>query len=1061
MKKVMALLLSVSAMCLAGWAGETRKWAGGSGNWNNPVHWIGETVPQNGDSVIFTAEEGPITVENDIDGLELVKLSIEAADPASVAPIVLTGKKLTFTETGTAWDAQSAFTNAMSLVFAHNATPNKTSTVVAAKGGVFLGDIELDGDCSIGAGANNNDALATWIYGKVTGENAFLYSPKDNGAVHFYGPVKVKGILSPNWVSYYLYFHSIGNEWQTNDLSYSSRIISKAANAFPTNMVMRWTERRTDHGVEKGSYEPYGAQTIDRIESAQIKDRTSPGGAICDKFHVGYESDWVGSMILRLRATASASCAAKIWPRISIDYDPVGDFTQTFRDREHRTDGTLTVRRGTLESLGGNTFKYVTGLEIYGAATFKVSADENGVAANPFNTSTPAVIHFGGVIDVVADVTVTLKSLTANGVAVPVGIYQGADGTNAEATEVPWIRGAGLVQVLSAEDATCWKLPVSGAWDDAANWTAGVPTVGKKTYVTADGADYTVTVPTGTVLPKDLTIRNDVGTSTVKVDGDYTMTDWNWAVARGGEFRVSGGSFSFANNSSSSVSFEISGEGSQTGRVTVTAGTLAYSPSKGSGTLKLKTGGLIDVRGGVFDLPTLSANAVLEIMSQQGGTVLVSGGEFRNMGERYGWRTFADEATRIFGTAILSVKEGMDLTVMPTAAGKTARLAFSDAARIGEGCASIFRVGGCVGGRAVLDFDSAAIQGGSYEGGIYVTRKMMVGCNDGIGEMNVTAGLVPFYDGGIGVGTSDSSTKGTSGVKGILRVSAGALYVRATDNFTGWNLDRVSGTVVGYGACTTVREGRPYEGELDLSGGSITNGYGATIVGMGYATGKIFVSGGEYRVQSLSLLPTIVGMGGGRGTIAVSGGLFVSPGRSVPVYVGGCGIDVFGAKCPDLVATGYPIDRHDAEGLLSFSGGTLSLAGAVVLGADGQGVLERVGAAGTISVGADLVFSNTVENAQSGGTLKFVLDENGAVSPIAVGGKLVIDSHAKLVVDTGDTGHEKIKCALVDAKGGIDGDFAEGAVTFIGKDAKDMKIYRRGTGVLAARKVCGLMLIVR
>ena len=52
----------------------------------------------------------------------------------------------------------------------------------------------------------------------------------------------------------------------------------------------------------------------------------------------------------------------------------------------------------------------------------------------------------------------------------------------------------------------------------------------------------------------------------------------------------------------------------------------------------------------------------------------------------------------------------------------------------------------------------------------------------------------------------------------------------------------------------------------------------------------------------------------------------------------------------------------------------------LVLGADGRGTFVREGASGTVTVGGDLVLSNTVAAAPSS-TLTFALDESG-ISPI-------------------------------------------------------------------------------
>ena len=208
--------------------------------------------------------------------------------------------------------------------------------------------------------------------------------------------------------------------------------------------------------------------------------------------------------------------------------------------------------------------------------------------------------------------------------------------------------------------------------------------------------------------------------------------------------------------------------------------------------------------------------------------------------------------------------------------------------------------------------------------------------------------------------------------------------------------------------------------------------------------------------------PVVIGMGGGVGRLSVSGGRFTTSSADATIYVGGAVTNVFGANVPDLPASGYTIDRHDAQGTLSFSGGSMSIAGSVVLGADGSGTLERVGTNGTITIGRDLVFSNTVENAESGGTLAFRLDDSGRVEPIAITGKLVIGPNARLAVDTGDTELEEISCTLLRATGGVEGGFAHGAVTFTGVNRKGMAVSWTPDGSLTIKKtIPGLSIIIR
>ena len=143
---------------------------------------------------------------------------------------------------------------------------------------------------------------------------------------------------------------------------------------------------------------------------------------------------------------------------------------------------------------------------------------------------------------------------------------------------------------------------------------------------------------------------------------------------------------------------------------------------------------------------------------------------------------------------------------------------------------------------------------------------------------------------------------------------------------------------------------------------------------------------------------------------------------------------------------------HDIKTTLVFAGGTATFKKHLVLGADGRGTLVREGAAGTFKVTGNLVLSNTVENAASGGTLKFVYDETDGIAPLAVSGKLVIRPGAKIEVDLGDYATQKsykAKHYLVQPTGGVEGDFSSVARSVVGARADEAVVDVDANGVYA------------
>ena len=260
---------------------------------------------------------------------------------------------------------------------------------------------------------------------------------------------------------------------------------------------------------------------------------------------------------------------------------------------------------------------------------------------------------------------------------------------------------------------------------------------------------------------------------------------------------------------------------------------------------------------------------------------------------------------------------------------------------------------------------------------------------------------------------------------------------------------------------TTATSGQPFVGTFNFSDGTFNNGCGHTLVGLGYAKGTWKQTGGTYKnlYSGANYGRGMIGGFGGEGCLEMSGGTFDF---KSDMYVGGAETNVL-VKGHSYAAQGLPVTRHDAQGTFRFSDGTAVFRSSLVLGADGRGTLERVGTAGSFSVEGDLILSNTVENAASGATLKFVYDDADGVKPIEVAGKLVICDGAKIEVDLGDYGTGETyrsKRYLVKPTGGVEGDFASVAVSLAGAREKDAVVKCDASGVYASIP-CGAIIMVR
>jgi hypothetical protein len=440
-----------------------------------------------------------------------------------------------------------------------------------------------------------------------------------------------------------------------------------------------------------------------------------------------------------------------------------------------------------------------------------------------------------------------------------------------------------------------------------------------------------------------------------------------------------------------------------------------------------------------------------------GGSINVSSsGVFSKKGgnRQFGWMNFTDGEAVFSDSSRFECHNDDRISVNSSDPADLMRLSFTDSAKW-HGCASIVDVR-----NAVCGFHSDVAHAAADS---YIASRVAVGCDSGSGFLNVTAGFLPIGNKGVNVGCSTSANSASEGVEGAVKITGGAVSIRGFNGY-GYDFDRFVGMLIGDGSYTAAVDGHPYIGSLELAGGSLTNVNGCVMIGIGYGSGTFRQTGGIYRSQSSK--PFTVGMGGGVGRLYVSGGDFAAVSEKSTFYIGGVGTNVyyngdmnFCSLPPNLVACGYPADRHDAEGTLSFSGGTMSISGSMVLGADGRGVLERVGAQGTLTVGKDLIFSNCVENAASGGTFVVKLDASGNVAPIAVNGKVIIRSGAKLIVDTGTGELERVRARAITAAGGVDGEFSE--VVFTGRSAPYMTARWLANGTLAIGRRRGMTVVVR
>lgn len=630
--------------------------------------------------------------------------------------------------------------------------------------------------------------------------------------------------------------------------------------------------------------------------------------------------------------------------------------------------------------------------------------------------------------------------------------YQAMDGTDATAEKVGWITGEGLVQVLSST-GTAWTGSGTGAWSDPANWSNGLPSAHPSgtVYLMSETTPFTAEMAATDAWPQNLVIRG--AGATLRVTGDVTYSGKSKTlqilVEEGATLQVDGGTLSVTNFGGT---FWVSSLCAATSRIEVASGAFLCAPSALASALRIAAGGELHVSAGeaavINDYGVSATAAPIDFI---GGRVRADGtGEFRlgaKASDSYfgilgGEMTFSGQSkfTKTKGAARLYPQplDGSEFRV-----DVTEHASFSP-------CVNNL----CVGyegkyGKSVINLRSDGTHNLPY--------RTVIGSDAGTAELNMEDGYVKVGPNGLDIG-GPRDKKDCVYVRGIFNLSGGGVYYNC-GNLPGWGGNAKSlGFNIGYGGYTTVTTGRPYSGEFNQTGGSVTNMDGFLTVGAGYATGAWKMSGGNYKSSHASR-NQFIALAGGIGTFEMSGGTFDILSS---LFVGGAHTNAF-TYASGFVNSGYPIDRHDAEGTVKFSGGTFAVGKSLVLGADGRGTFVREGASGTVTVGGDLVLSNTVANAASGGTLKFVYDETAGVKPLEVGGKLVILPGAKIEVDLGEYGTDsscKSKRYLVCPAGGIEGGLADADVTITGAAAKDA-VVKTDAGGLYASIPRGLVLIVR
>ena len=402
--------------------------------------------------------------------------------------------------------------------------------------------------------------------GKVLG---LRRAPYTTGAtVHFHGPLICDELrFGLGWVSGYAHFYSPEN--QIGKLSWCyTQFVCDGENVFPSALDVSWPSTLVNPA--NNSNELYwDASSIYNALNLNGHDQT----VACVAYEHATRRPWITSgapAVLTLNGSGTAVATVNVGGKASVRVDSPG-LVQEFRDSQSTTEGVLEARRGTLRLSGATSFAKATEVAVGTGATFDLQTTTTGAMAGLTNVAVAAggtfkvgsgvdtpfgaalAIHLaeGAAIDSASDF-VASAGLWVDGEPVDSGDYV-AQGSGKPGTKVPWLRGAGKLNVVRTAPVEVreWTWTGAGANDDVTteeNWKeTGAPNFGDgSAYLkfgdTSHGYSATVSGP-------------------IAVNGlfmDFTQTEWPTDdVTLGGGGKVTMGDGGLTGLGSRSWTFRI------------------------------------------------------------------------------------------------------------------------------------------------------------------------------------------------------------------------------------------------------------------------------------------------------------------------------------------------------------------------------------------------------------------------------------------------------------------------------------------------------------------------
>ena len=1097
-KKIL-MLASACGLGVFALHGATCVWTGGSGAWSDSANWLDGAVPSAGDTVYVSNTVANVTIDIDVPGVSIASIRFEGQSAVTLTgnPLTLTGgwSFKAYVPKGTnlmdyristfSWLAYGANVecrvplvfapsgNSCGVCTATNIVHFREKVTILGSGKTFYlhnGLQPTPEDIAAGAPPSGSVTVPVYFHKEVVGESTTLRpSQAPVGEVHFYDAVRVATLHDAGWHSCFMRLYSPSNSWNEMLVDYGNIIYPQTQGAIPPNTVLRLhggTSPSSNGIFNLGNFDV----TIERIDDSddgikQYATATKGGIVNSAQNEVGTYKPYPAT--LTMKATADGRTTMMVQGKVSVVWDPVGDYTFTFTNRTSATTGFIAVKRGALRLTGNAAFPNVMDVSVDDGATFAIESS----ASVPVSPNAFLRLGTGAKLGLAAGVSAHVGAVMAGGQLVADGTYSRANAN--------WIEGDGEV-VVDGTNIRVWNSASGGAWADSANWAGGrVPDGAEKgVFVYNDSAeDFTVSIASPLAsFPTNFNVRNlGGGLTTISCAADVEAARASISVGEGARFKVEDGArfrhatieptaytpISYNNKysnlpcsiyihdggewltSGSTVftnfygAFIVKGRSDASSAFNMRGGEFLFCDLDSAWPINVYANGALDVRDGSFRLPHHGYNHETDI-KLCGGTVSFSNAVLATEGKF----PTPNGGSVIFGTGETVFDAGAEFRIVngnrylrPNAAGQTARLTLTSGATYVDSYNHIgWFVGGMPGGRAVFD---------SYAADTVKSRPIYVGNLAGEAELNVKAGLLRIHNVGLHVACNAGGQYQSSETNVTARVvvEAGAAMDVIGSLDSGWEAARtLCGIVVGSGNAALV-SGRPFVGSMDVFG-SVTNESGNVVIGWGAGKGTYVQHDGVTWLKqdaSHGIRPlAVVGLGGGVGRLIVSNGVFDV--RHNAMFVGGCPeneIPAFGNTTHVRVPwepRNVPANNHDAEGTVTVAGGALSVADDVLVGVDGFGTIEMVGNAGTFTAGS-LVLSNATSS-----VVRFVAGAGG-FSPIGVTGTLAVTDGTRIEVDLSKyTGNRNV-FRLFNFNS-FDGDLDNVSLVLLDKDGVSRKVCR-------------------